>query len=193
MTIASRALIILGFCAAAIGAAGLKIPTEIADPDSGTPLPALVSFTAAVSIFICGTLALVTGGVLLKVAKKSTAGGGKGGAGTVNDFAALLEDIRGEIQALDDSLDRLSNEEFTRKIDELLQNQYLDLTLRNEELAGLLGFSKYAGIWDGVASAERFLSRAWSMATDGHLEEAIEEIPRARVQIEQACSAIAKS
>ena len=56
--------------------------------------------------------------------------------------------------------------------------------------AALLGFSKYAGIWDGVASAERLLSRAWSMATDGHLQEAIEELPRARAQIERACAAM---
>ncbi len=193
MTIASRALIILGFCAAAIGAAGLKIPTGIAAPDISTQLSAPASFAVAVTIFIGGTVALVTGGILLKVAKKSTATAGEKGDGTVNDFATLLEGIRGEIQALDDSRAGLTDEELTRRIDELLKNQYLDLTLRNEELAGLLGFSKYAGIWDGVASAERLLSRAWSMATDGHLEEAIEELPRARAQIERACAAMNES
>ena len=198
MTIASRALIILGFCAAAIGAAGLRMPPspgEIlsrieADP---TFLATLVPISSAVTIFICGTVALVTGGILLKVVKRSTAAAGKGGNGTVNDFATLLEEICGEIQSLDDSRTGLANEELTRRIDELLKNQYLDLTLRNEELAGLLGFSKYAGVWDGVASAERLLSRAWSMATDGYLEEALQEIPRARTHIERACDAMAKT
>ena len=198
MTIASRALIILGFCAAAIGAAGLRMPPspgEILSLIESNPtfLATLVPISPAVSIFICGTLALVTGGILLKLAKKSTAAAGKEGDGTVKEFAALLEGIRGEVQALDDSRAGLTDEELTRRIDELLKNQYLDLTLRNEELAGLLGFSKYAGIWDGVASAERLLSRAWSMATDGHLEEAIEELPRARAQIERACAAMSES
>jgi hypothetical protein len=197
MTTAARALIILGFCAASIGAAGLRIPPTPGETLSLIETPLFsqhpVPVSSALTIFICGTVALVTGGILLKVAKKSTAAAGKGGDGTIKEFAAMLEGIRGEIQAVDDSLDKLTAEEFTRRIDELLKNQYLDLTLRNEELAGLLGFSKYAKIWDGVASAERLLSRAWSMATDGHLEEAIEELPRARTHIERACDAMAES
>jgi hypothetical protein len=31
------------------------------------------------------------------------------------------------------------------------------------------------------------------MATDGHLEEALQELPRARTHIERACDAMAKS
>jgi hypothetical protein len=102
----------------------------------------------------------------------------------------LLAKISREIRELDDSSAGLSPTELTERIDSLLKNQYFDLTSRHEELAGELGFSVYATIWDGVASAERLLLRAWSMATDGHLDEAIQELPRARSHFERACAAM---
>ena len=131
--------------------------------------------------------------MLQKTAKKTADGDSEDDDGRKDDFAALLEAIRLEIQSIDDAKADLSAENLAQQIDNLLKNSFFDLTARHEEFAALLGFSKYAGIWDGVASAERLLSRAWSMATDGHLEEAIEEIPRARAQIERACAAMAES
>ena len=183
MTTPIRIFIILGFCTAALGGAGLGKP---ADGDS-------ISSDYAWILFCCGTLALVTGGVLQMLAKKKSIGTGTGGEPTENYFSELLEKIRREIYSLDDSRKDLSEKELITKIEDLLETHYFNLTSRHEELAALLGFSKYAGIWDGVASAERLLSRAWSMATDGHLEEAIEELPRARAQIERACAAMAES
>jgi hypothetical protein len=180
MTTPIRILIILGFCAAALGGAGLGKP---ADGDS-------INSDYAWILFCCGTLALVTGGVLQKLAKKKPGGTGTGDAQAENYFSELLEKIRWEIHSLDDSKKDLSEKELITKIEDLLKTHYFNLTSRHEELAALLGFSKYAEIWDGVASAERLLSRTWSMATDGHLEEAIEEIPRARAQIERACAAM---
>ena len=183
MTIPIRVLIITGFCAASLGAAGLGEPAG----ENSVPT------TTALVILCCGTLALLMGGMFLKLAKKTAAAGGAEEDVSKNAFIGLLEEIRGEIHALDDARTGLSTEELTQRIDTLLKEQYFDLTARHEELAALLGFSVYAGIWDGVAAAERLLSRAWSMATDGHLEEAIEELPRARAQIERACAAMTES
>jgi len=180
MTIPIRILIITGFCAASLGAAGLGKP---AGEDS-------VPTSTAVSILCCGALALVIGGILLKLAKKTAGRNEDEEAAATSLFPSLLGEILVKIQAMDDSRAGLSAEDLTQEIDALLKEQYFDLTARHEEFAALLGFSKYAGIWDGVASAERLLSRAWSMATDGHLEEAIEELPRARAQIERACAAM---
>jgi hypothetical protein len=78
------------------------------------------------------------------------------------------------------------------RIDALFSGELFDLTSRHEEVAALLGFEKYARVWDGVAAAERRLARVWSLATDGHLEEALEELPGARQAIERACAEIEK-
>ena len=65
----------------------------------------------------------------------------------------------------------------------------LRLTSKHEEIVSLVGFSAYARAWEGVATAERLLARAWSVATDGHLEEARGELPAAREWLEKACAA----
>jgi len=183
MTIPTRILIIAGFCAASLGAAGLGKHT------GEGPVPTSTAWI----ILCCGGLALIMGGILLKLAKKTAGTAGDVDAVSRSVFTDLLEEIRREIHDLAESRADLSAEELTQHIDALLKEQYFDLTARHEELAELLGFSKYAGIWDGVAAAERLLARAWSMATDGHLEEAIEELPRARANIERACRAMAES
>ena len=183
MTIPIRILIITGFCAASLGAAGLGKPAG----ESSVPT------STALNILCCGALALVAGGIFLRLAKKTAARDENEEDASTSLFSDLLEEIRGKIHALDDSRADLSAEDLTQGIDALLKEQYFDLTARHEEFAALLGFSKYAEIWDGVASAERLLSRAWSMATDGHLQEAIEELPRARAQIERACAAMNES
>ena len=165
MTIPIRILIVIGFCAASLGAAGLGKPAGEGSVPAAT----------ALIILCCGALALAMGGMFLKLTKKTAGAAGDDDIVSKSTFTDLLEEIRREINGLDDSRADLSAEELTQRIDALLKEQYFDLTARHEELAALLGFSKYAKIWDGVASAERLLSRAWSMATDGHLEEAIEE------------------
>jgi hypothetical protein len=73
-----------------------------------------------------------------------------------------------------------------------MAEQYFDLTTRNDELVQLIGFSDYARVWEGVATAERLLNRCWSMITDGHPEEGLEELPLARRSIEQAADRMAE-
>tara|TARA_B100001750_G_scaffold247152_1_gene271933 strand:- start:242 stop:862 length:621 start_codon:yes stop_codon:yes gene_type:complete len=180
MRVIIHLLIIVGFCAASLGAAGLGKPS---DADS-------VSQSMAVTIFITGSLLLVICGLVTKSLKKSAGAEDTEANEPADDFASLLAEISREIRQLDDSRAGLAPAELTERINSLLKNQYFDLTSRNEELAALLGFSVYATIWDGVASAERLLLRAWSMATDEHFDEAIQELPRARSHIERACAAM---
>ena len=54
----------------------------------------------------------------------------------------------------------------------------------------MLGMSRYTQVWGGVAVAERLLARSWSLATDGALDEAREEIPLARAQLASAVQAV---
>jgi len=172
--------IIIGFCAASLGAAGLGKPSAA---DS-------LSQSMALTILITGSLLLVVCGILTRSLKKPAGNGETETDEPADDIASLLAKIGKEIRELDDSSAELSPTELTERINSLLKNQYFDLTSRHEELAALLGFSVYATIWDGVASAERLLLRAWSMATDGHLDEALQELPRARSHIERACAAM---
>ena len=141
MKIIIQLFIIIGFCAASLGAAGLGKPSAA---DS-------LSQSMAVTILITGALVLIACGILTRSLKKP-AGSGETDE-PADDIASLLAKISREIRELDDSSAGLSPTELTERIDSLLKNQYFDLTSRHEELAGELGFSVYATIWDGGASA----------------------------------------
>ena len=84
MTIPIRILIITGFCAASLGAAGRGKHT------GEDPVPASTAWI----ILCCGGLALTMGGILLKLAKKTAGTAGDVDAVARSAFTDLLEEIR---------------------------------------------------------------------------------------------------
>lgn len=175
MKLIANALIVVGFCVAAIGAAGFdkKIESE------------------AIPLFACGIVALAIGAILGKAAKKSS-DTTESAPQQSAEVRWQVERIRDIVIGLDERSNELAPEQMCKEIDSLLRNEYFDLASRNEEIANTLGFTDYAKIWDGVAIAERLLARVWSISTDGHHEEALVSLPEARQHIERAATAAAQ-
>lgn len=189
MKLLSNALIVVGFCLGTAGAAGFHEPT---DPEYKAENPNAKTEEWALPLFIVGLVGVVSGCLLRRAhdrsqraAEDSQTGGLKG------VFKGQLESIRDMVIELDEKKNELSTQELCGRIDKMFRNEYFDLTARNEDYARLLGFTDYARVWEGVATAERQIARTWSMATDGYPEQGIEELPLARKNLEHACEVLA--
>ena len=180
-------LIVLGVCLSALGASGFHTPfTAVGDaPATREPY--------ALALFLFGCLALGVGGFLGRQLRQGKTEGASSGHSVKEVFVGEIEAIRALIAQLDDDRERLEPRVIHQRIDELMAQQYFDLTSKSDELAALLGFGTYAKVWEGVATAERLLNRSWSMITDGHPEEGLAELPLARRSIEQAAAAMAEA
>lgn len=172
MAILARLILVLGVCLGAIGAAGFA---ETVEPE-------------AWPLFVAGIVTSVIGGLLLRREVRRRATEGAEGGLTREGLAEALGAIAREVETLDDERETLDRDAFCERIDALLTGACFELGSRNEDYARLLGPSDFAGIWEGFAVCERLLARAWSIATDGHLEEAREELSRAREPIVTAAA-----
>jgi len=169
-TLLARILLIGGVCLAAVGGAGFDEPVE----------------ALAWPLFLGGVAATLVGGLFLRRERhRRAAQGAEEGSGP-EGLAVALANLAERVARLDDERESLEREELCRRLDELFDGPYFEIGSRSEHHARLLGAAAYASIWEGFAVSERLLSRAWSMAIDGHLEEALEELPRARRRIAQA-------
>ena len=168
----AQLLIVAGFCVAAIGAAGFDKKLE---PE-------------AIPLFAGGMIALFIGAFLAKSTAKTAVTETQSGDLAIR---SQVEGIRDIVIELDEQKANLSSEVLCERIDNLLRNEYFDLASRNDEIAAQLGFNDYAKVWDGIAIGERLLARVWSIATDGHHEEALESLPQARQNLERAAEAAA--
>jgi len=186
--LAGRLLLVAGICVASIGAAGFHSPTHATDhPGQDRSTEKL-----AVPLFVLGLVLICAGGLAGRAAGRFTAFNTADHAGAKKrDLLAHLERVRNGVVELDDQRRALTGEALRTRIDRLLSGEFFDLVARREDLLALLGFTAYAGVWDGVATAERLLARAWSLATDGSVEEARAELPLARRHLERACTVMA--
>jgi hypothetical protein len=175
VNIATRVLITAGFCTGTVGAIGF---TE------ETPALAWILFGLGLGVVVVfGLLGKLTGGA--EVAEHES-------HGQKQQFREMIGVIRDRVAEIDEQKDTLDEEEVRRRIDHLLANEYFDLTSRHEDLIALIGFQGYAKVWEGVATAERLLARAWSMATDGWADEGWRELPRAHAELDRAAAAMAE-
>ena len=162
-------ILVVGFCLATVGAAGFDKETE----------------SLALPFFAGGLFLTAVGGFAWRQARRAAPASEGGGdvrvAGLVQGLETIVEDVR----QLDGRKSALSAEDFRQRLDEISSGDFFDLTSRSEEYVGILGFRCYARVWDGVAVGERLLYRAWSMATDGHQEEAMAELPLALRALER--------
>lgn len=180
-------LIVLGVCFGALGASGFHTPIE----DTGVEDPAARE-DYALLYFLVGLALIGAGGGLSKL-------GGAAGKDETAGRSAALQGVRDELQAVQARLAELTDARSTADeaqlrtdLDDLLAGAYFDLTSQSDDIIALLGFDAYARVWEGVANAERLIARAWSMSTDGHHAEAIEELPIARENLDRAVAEMAK-
>lgn len=174
MEIIAKVIVIVAFCAGTVGAAGMSAPPERAAP----------------WLLGLGVAGVFAGGLWGRLLGRRSRGEADSHHETRAEFRGQIERIRGIVVDLDEKKAQLTRDEITKRIDDLIKSEYFDLTIRHEELMKLLGFTHYARVWEGVATAERLLARVWSLATDGHVEEAIEDLPAARSHLERACEAM---
>ncbi len=174
LDIVAKLIVVIAFCTGTVGAAGMSAPHEGAAP----------------WLLGLGVVGVFVGGIWGRLLGRKSVGEAGDHEESRETLRRQLEAIREIVVDLDEKKAELTRDELTERIDRLIKNEYFDLTARNEELIKLLGFSEYARIWEGVATAERLLARVWSIATDGHLEEALEDLPNARRQLDRAYNAM---
>lgn len=169
----ANSILILGVCLGVIGAAGFTDPVQ----------------EGAYGFFAAGIIACVIGGVLLRRETRATGNGSDHAAAAVGDLQQRVESIARRVHGLEESMSELDAHHFATEVDDILAGEYFELGSRSDDYIQLLGFGKFTQVWGGVAVAERLLARAWSMATDGFLAEAQEELPLARAQLATAVQA----
>ena len=177
IAILARIVLVLGVCLGAVGAAGFAEPAE----------------AGAWPLFLGGLFGILAGGVVLRREIRRRATAGAGGELALDGLVAELDELAKELVRLDDERDSLERRAFCDRIDALLTGPYFEIGGRNEDYARVLGPATFTRIWEGFAVSERLLARAWSIATDGHLEEARAELPRARAQLLHAAEEAARS
>ncbi|KAA3604866.1 MAG: hypothetical protein DWQ01_19860 [Planctomycetota bacterium] len=194
--ILANALLVCGFCLGTVGAAGFR-QAEILEGEgeqAGTETREGGQESGSVAAFGVGLFLIAAGGILARQAKRSQWNGNQANASAhtgLDFFRNKMAAIYDEVGRLEEERATLASEDFRQRLDALFTGDCFDLGSRHEELASLVGFAQYAKVWDGFATGERLLSRAWSLATDGHLAEALEEIPVARKHLQRSAEAMA--
>ncbi len=187
MKLLPNLLLVLGVCAGALGASGFHTPYA-ADAESG----AIAREEWALPLFGLGLVLLGAGGFLLRAERRALTATGGGAHTESRVYRDEIEAIRAMVAELDERKDELSSEELRARVDKLLAEEYFDLTRKSDQLIALVGFSEYARVWEGVATAERLLARCWSMCADGYPDEGKAELPLARASLDRAVEAAIK-
>ena len=173
MLLLARILLVAGFCVGTLGAAGFDKTRE---PN-------------AMALFVGGLVLLAAGGVLIRRSIRAPGEGGDGLHGERARFREKLVAIQGAVHSLEAVSGSGDPESVRKGIDAIAQGDLFDLTSAHEDLIALIGFPAYSVIWEGVASGERLLNRAWSMLTDGAIEEGLAELPLAAAKFDDAVAA----
>jgi len=169
---AVRLVFIVAFCVMIVGAAGFSKEIE--------PL--------AWPLYLGGlAVTLVSGFALRKANQRSTAAAAVGST-SLASLVNAVEVIRDEVAALEASAATGDAKALLVRLDAVLA-RCASLGERNEDYMKSLGIKRYVQVWDGFATAERLLARAWSMTADGFADEGRRELPRARAALERAASA----
>lgn len=170
MMLILRIVLIFGFCLATLGAAGFADPVEAAAP----------------WMLGIGMGSLAVSGFMLRRLTHEAAHAEQGSS-------LSLEGLIAEVSALSKRLDTLAADgidldraAICERVNELLHGPFFEIGSRNEAYIRALGNADYVSVWDGFAIAERRLARSWSLATDGHLEEARAELPAAARHLRRA-------
>jgi hypothetical protein len=172
MQILLRILFVASFCVATVGAAGFATPMEpLAWPLFGSGLG----------------LTLASGWALRRAARAAAATAASGEA-SLTALGSEVARIRDAVRALAGEAHLLDGPALAARLDAVILSCRM-LGNRNEEFLRALGTQAYVRVWDGFATAERLLARAWSMAADGFPHEARLELPKARAHLERAVAA----
>ena len=173
MILIARIFLVAGFCVGTLGAAGFDKQRE----------------SGAWPIFAAGLVLLFSGGFLFRRTRAGAGASQTTAQGEKDRYQRQLIGVRDAVRQLSAQARELDPDEIRHTIDDLSLGALFDLTSEHEQISALLGFRDYARVWEGVAAGERLLNRAWSMLTDGAIQEGLAEIPLALAQFEAAVEA----
>jgi hypothetical protein len=148
-------------------------------------------------VFVHIGLAIVLGGIAWKrLADRSDPrlGGGEGAArmeGSVPAATAALDSMLEKVRDLASRMATLPLVEIAQTIDTLQRDGTEAVAAAQDAFVRTFGFQKYASVMSPLASAERWLYRAWSSASDGHRAETVESVNSAVPYVEEAQRALA--
>ena len=166
--------LVIGFCLGTVGAAGFGPETQ----DLAWPF------------LIAGSGLMVVGAFLRRRALKGLVDTQSVGQGSMEKLQAGLTSVQNQMQALCLEMDSMQEVDFRSRLDSVLEETVFDLTKDSEDYLSEFGFAQYARVWDGIAVGERLLARAWSMATDGHIAEAREEVRLSLAEFSRASATL---
>jgi len=169
MSMLLRLVFILSFCVATIGATGFAEEIE----------------AMAWPLFGGGLLVTLASGWMLRQQSRSEAASAAAGELSLTALGSAVDAIRQAAIAVETESSTLDSAALAERLDEVIV-QCRILGNRNEDFMRALGTEKYVRVWDGFATGERLLARAWSMAADGYVEEARGELPKALAHLARA-------
>jgi hypothetical protein len=187
MKYAANLLILIGFCLGTLGATGFHNPALSANApklEAGYAVEVIEGSSDeapnreehAMLMFLIGLGVLIGGGFMTKFANGST-------GLAAEDHHAQDAALVGQLLAIESSLRELHGKaadmvsaDLHQAISDMSEGPIYEVTSEFEHWTAILGFDRYSQVWTGVAAGERLVNRAWSMETDGHAKEAIEEL-----------------
>lgn len=155
-----RLILIVGFCAATLGAAGFADPVEPAAP----------------WMLGLGMVAVLGAGFVLRRRMHEAAHAAESGGFNLPSLISQIDAVARRTETLASEAEDLDREALCGSVNELLHGPCFEIGSANETWMRALGNRDYVAVWDGFAVGERLLARVWSLGTDGYVEEARKEL-----------------
>lgn len=149
--------------------------------------------------FAAGMVVLLVGIVLGRMASKGSPeaeghGHGEGAPrapGSVASARAALPPMVEELAKLAEGVESMPLGELALRVEALQKDGTETVAAAQEALTRAFGFPAYASVMAPLATAERWLYRAWSAASDGHRPEARASLEQAKAPLAEAVAALA--
>lgn len=150
----------------------------------GARMPTVDRTTVAVGLVI-----VVVGAVLARLAARGKGDSAGSSSAEVESALAALRALPAGLASAASGADSDPLDAVATRLAALQRDAVDPLSERAAALLPQLGGERFARIFGPYASAERALGRARSAATDGHRDEVVASLARARAQLDEAAGA----
>lgn len=108
----------------------------------------------------------------------------------IRELKEYLQNALQEVKSLNASRQELTCESLYPGIDKITSNFLYNFGLGCHSLQTNFGVQGYNAVMGHFALAERYLNRVWSASADGYLEEAIDYLIKAELELSESLVAI---
>lgn len=176
----------VGFLTAAVATVAWLPPTPLGTPTDWAPWATIpwVVYSLGIAVGAGGCVAIHT-------SKRQRVHERKQGGDQLNALRAHMAGLVDRLQRLADTVPSTVPESVLDFIEDECQPLFHEFADCRMTIADHYGLSAFAQIMSEVASAERFINRAWSAAADGYLDEVDACVLRALSHIQLAANLFA--